>query len=995
MPCDIPVLTENIPTTELPMPVEWAGSALGDPKYWPFLLKSLLSTIQSIDLPMAVFWGPELLYFPNRTIEKLTGSAHCAAQIGMPFIGVDEGFTRFIHARLKEIWLTDVFPTSDSLRAQSHTVKTTCGQVWHCNITPVFGFDTPQKVAGVITAWTQVSDERKYQNELAEIEEELTAERRYRHEVEKQQAFKMGLADALRHASGADDRAGIAVQMTGQFVCSDHAYYINIVGASLDGQTARCQILNEWHRDKYFPKTFATDVIVDFGPIVLDLLRKNQIVVINDALNDQRFGLLEADGIFGMGRSFLLTPIFCANELPAFFAIADDNPHEWDTGIFELVTEVAERTFNAVEYAIEYGMRLEAELILKKQTANEHARLQSMFQHAPGFMCLLRGPDHIFELVNDSYSKMIGSRALIGMKARDALAELPLEELHVLLNKAYVSGQPYTAVDMAITFPRGTTNDRAIIYVDFVVQPIVNSSGVATGIFVEGFDVTERTLSKKALETSEQRLKAGMAAAKMVIWDWNLLTDQVTFYGSEQYFFDQDICAIGAIWDQVDPDDMERLHLAHAAAVNGTDSYCEIVRLIVEGNHSSVWVQIQGQVDRNNEGQPYQIRGLCIDVTALKEAELKVRDASKRKDQFLAMLAHELRNPLAPIVASAEIMSRTNFTDITLHRASLILKRQASHMNALISDMLDVSRVTTGNVVLSKQPISLYDVLLDSVEQVRPLIDAKFLTFKFNSTASHAVVAGDRKRLIQIFTNLLQNSAKFTPPGGKISLSIQNIGTYIEVTVRDDGVGIEPKLIAHIFELFVQGESVIDRSTGGLGLGLSLVKTLVELHDGSITAASSGLNQGAEFKAIFPQSLEIPISATLTRPVEIPLEQKNRHIFLVDDNEDAAQMLALLLKKEGYRVTTANHPIKALELLATDLPDVFILDIGLPDIDGHELAKRLKLMPRCTNIPMIALTGYGSADDMNMAKKSGFDKFFVKPIEIEKLLREISKINFS
>lgn len=992
MPCDIPVLTQNISTTELRTSVEWMCPVLGNTKYWPLLLKSLLSTIQSMDQPMAVFWGPELLYFPNKAIKHLPDSAQYAAQIGTAFTGVDGGFAPFIYASLKAIWLADAVPTSDSPRAQSHEVKAACGQIWGCNINPIFEFDNPKQVAGVIASWTQIADETSVHDELAEIKEKLSAERRYRHEVEACQSFKMDFADALRRASGANERACIALQMTSLFVGSDHGYYIKIVDSNCNDPAAKCQILNEWHRDKHFPNTLARDVVVDFGSVVFDQLSENKNVVINDVLNDQRFGHLAADGISGMGRSFLLSPIFRADALTAFFALTYDSPHEWDTALFEIVAEVAERTFNAVEYALEYGKRLEAELVLKRQTANEHARLQSMFQHAPGFMCLLRGPDHVFELINDSYLKMIGSRALIGMKARDALAGLPIEQLHSLLDKAYASGLPFTAVDMAITLPRGATNDRAITYVDFVVQPIVDTSGLTTGIFVEGFDVTERTLSKKALETSEQRLKAGMAAAKMVIWDWNLLTDQVIFHGSERYFFDQDICAIRAIWDQVDPDDIERLHLAHATALNGADSYCEIVRLVAEPDKNSVWVQIQGQVDRNNEGRPYQIRGLCIDVTALKEAELKVLDASKRKDQFLAMLAHELRNPLAPIVASAEIMSRANFTDITLHRASLILKRQASHMTALVSDMLDVSRVTTGNVVLSKQAVSLYDVLLDSVEQVRPLIDAKYLTCKFDSTASPAVVIGDQKRLVQIFTNLLQNSAKFTPAGGKIYLSIQNVGTCIEVIVRDDGIGIDPKLISHIFELFVQGENVNDRSQGGLGLGLSLVKTLIELHDGSITAFSRGLNQGAEFKAKFPRSSETPISRPRTRIMEAPVRSKNTHIFLVDDNDDAAQMLAFLLKKEGYRVTTADHPVQALELTAEELPDVFILDIGLPGMDGNELVKRLKLMPSCAKIPMIALTGYGSIDDMNTARKSGFDRFFVKPVEIEKLLIEISKI---
>ncbi len=359
-----------------------------------------------------------------------------------------------------------------------------------------------------------------------------------------------------------------------------------------------------------------------------------------------------------------------------------------------------------------------------------------------------------------------------------------------------------------------------------------------------------------------------------------------------------------------------------------------------------------------------------------------LRQADRRKDEFLAMLAHELRNPLAPISTAAQLLKLGRQSEERISRTSDVITRQVSHMTSLINDLLDVSRVTRGLIVLERQRVQLQQVMADAVEQVRPLIESRRHNLSMQGPTEEVLVLGDAKRLVQVLANLLSNAAKYTPEGGHLALWLEADGQEARLHVSDNGIGINAELLPHVFDLFSQAERPSDRAQGGLGLGLPLVKSLVELHAGSVRAMSRGQDCGSEFVATLPR-LGV-FDATPAGPDGSPdarAATAAMKVMVVDDNVDAAQMLAMYLENEGHEVSVQHDPHEALAL-AERLPvDAFLLDIGLPGIDGNELASRLRALPQARGALLVAITGYGQRFDRLRSMQAGFDHYLVKPAD--------------
>jgi CheY-like chemotaxis protein len=356
------------------------------------------------------------------------------------------------------------------------------------------------------------------------------------------------------------------------------------------------------------------------------------------------------------------------------------------------------------------------------------------------------------------------------------------------------------------------------------------------------------------------------------------------------------------------------------------------------------------------------------------------------------MLAHELRNPLAPISTAAHLLKLQKASDPLIGRTSEIISRQVDHMTSLVDDLLDVSRVTRGLIRLQLQALPLEAIVAATVEQVRTLIEERRHRLTVELEPDLPPVLGDRTRLIQVCTNLLNNAAKYTPPGGELRLAAWREGACAVLSVRDNGIGIGPELLPHVFDLFTQAERSPDRAQGGLGLGLALVKSLVELHGGKVGVSSPGPGRGSEFTVRLPLALKtaLPPARPETREAETP---RNRpHVMLVDDNADAANTLALLLQLQGYPVSVEYDAQAALARAAREAPQVCLLDIGLPDIDGYELARRLRALPAGAGAVLIALTGYGQEQDREKSRLAGFDHHLVKPVHIEQLTAILSRI---
>lgn len=371
-----------------------------------------------------------------------------------------------------------------------------------------------------------------------------------------------------------------------------------------------------------------------------------------------------------------------------------------------------------------------------------------------------------------------------------------------------------------------------------------------------------------------------------------------------------------------------------------------------------------------------------------------VEAEKKRKDNFLAMLAHELRNPLSPISAAATLLKMSNSNEKIINNASNIIARQVSHMATLIDDLLDVSRVTRGSIELKSEMIDLRHVIDDAVEQVLPQIHAHGHVLTVSDMSRPVIIEGDKKRLVQVFANILTNAAKYTPENGNIALRLDLTGENVEVTIEDNGIGMAPDFVPYVFDLFAQAERSSDRSAGGLGLGLALAKSLIELHSGKITCSSDGVGKGSQFTVQLPKRISHDVFNERRRSPRINvMTAEMLKIMVVDDNIDAAAMLAMLLEAAGHRVVVAHRADQALDRSKDENPNVYVLDIGLPDVDGNELARHIRARPETVNAVLIALTGYGLPEDHEKTTAAGFNYHLIKPVDTEKLYKILANVH--
>jgi two-component system, sensor histidine kinase len=378
----------------------------------------------------------------------------------------------------------------------------------------------------------------------------------------------------------------------------------------------------------------------------------------------------------------------------------------------------------------------------------------------------------------------------------------------------------------------------------------------------------------------------------------------------------------------------------------------------------------------------YQIRD---QLTQLRDAQEALRGADRRKDEFLAMLAHELRNPLAPISTANELLARTVAREGPPKAAVEIVRRQVTHLTRMVDDLLDVSRVTQGRIQLQKKPIEVASIISEALEGAEPLLKEKQHRVEFAAHPKPLYVDGDNARLVQCVTNLLINASKYTDSGGNIRIETRAADSRVHISVRDNGVGISADLMPRIFDLFVQSSRSLDRAQGGLGIGLSVVQKIVEMHDGKVTACSGGPGQGSTFEILLPQ---VASPDVIARHVALPERFGAKRILVVDDNMDAATSLAEFLELDGHAVKAVHTAEAAIQDVLSLHFDVVFLDIGLPIVDGYQVARRIREAGLA--VRLVALTGYGSGEDIQTARSAGFDAHLVKPASLDGLRMVIS-----
>jgi len=386
-------------------------------------------------------------------------------------------------------------------------------------------------------------------------------------------------------------------------------------------------------------------------------------------------------------------------------------------------------------------------------------------------------------------------------------------------------------------------------------------------------------------------------------------------------------------------------------------------------------------------------RVLQSEVSERTRAEDALKEADRHKDEFLAVLAHELRNPLAPIRNAVEIMRRSALPDPQLAWSRDVIERQVKHLTRLVDDLLDVSRITRGNINLSREPVAVTTIVARAIETIQPLIAEQRHELTVDVLEDSLEVEGDLTRLTQVLGNLLNNAAKYTDPGGTIAVGVRRVGTDVEIQVRDNGIGIPPELLPRLFQLFTQVDGAAHRAQGGLGIGLALVRQLIQMHGGSVTAYSQGPGHGSQFLIRLP--LRVRANRDPSARSDAPKAESARRghrILLADDNRDALDSLATLLQCDGHEVHTAADGAEALEVAAACHPDVVLLDIGMPKLDGYEVARRIRAEPWGKNAVLIALTGWGQDEDRRRSREVGFDSHLVKPLDPEALSTLLARL---
>jgi PAS domain S-box-containing protein len=634
----------------------------------------------------------------------------------------------------------------------------------------------------------------------------------------------------------------------------------------------------------------------------------------------------------------------------------------------------------------------------RERLAAESERQRRLYETAlsntPDFVYIF-GTDHRALYANESLLKVWGTDEVRGKTWIDLGYEQWHAEVHdrelaqVIETKAPIRGEiPFTG-----------TNGRRIY--DYIFAPVFDADGNVVAVAGTTRDVTERQAAEQTIREHADRLAESRARLDYAVrlsgigfWYCDLPFDELIWDSrvKEHFWLPPDaLVTIDTFYERIHPDDREPTRRAIAVSNEQGTPYDVYYRTCQPRGDGIKWIRALGGTAFDAEGRPIRFDGVTVDVTVQKNAEAETRsiatrlqEADRRKDEFLAMLAHELRNPLAPIGTAAQILKRSNDDATRTAHAAEIIERQVGHMTSLVDDLLDVSRVTRGLVDIEKETVDVRAVVNAAIEQVQPLLHARRHELRTSYAASDFHVIGDFHRLVQVVTNLLANAAKYTPQQGVVTLEITADAGDAVLRVSDNGVGIHPDMLDAVFELFTQAERTPDRTQGGLGIGLALVRSLVVLHGGSVVASSDGANRGSTF------TVRLPLAEKAARDERAwqPESAAGRpcRVLLVDDNRDAASTFAELLELLGHTVSIAPDGGSALAQASDASWDVYVLDIGLPDMTGFELAKRLRATTGTSDATFIALTGYGQAHDRVMSKAAGFDHHMVKPPDVRKLI---------
>ncbi|HEX6363760.1 MAG TPA: PAS domain S-box protein, partial [Albitalea sp.] len=532
--------------------------------------------------------------------------------------------------------------------------------------------------------------------------------------------------------------------------------------------------------------------------------------------------------------------------------------------------------------------------------------------------------------------------------------------------------------------------DGSLLWADVIMTAIYDEHGALRGFSKITRDLTERRLQEHRLKESEENFRLLVEGVKdhaIILLDsegavksWNAGAERLQGFRAEEVlgrsaavFYTEEDVAAGKPQTEL--------------AIARNAGFSEDVGWRLKRDGSRFWADVTLTALRDRDGSPRGFAQITRDMSERRRVQ-ELESEGQRINEFIAMLAHELRNPLAPIGNAVGILEKVGDTP-ELKWVTQLIDRQVQHLSRLVDDLLDVSRITSGKIQVHKEPLELNAVVRAAAESVRPTVEARGHTFDVQLASRPIHIQGDPTRLTQVIVNLVTNASKYTPDGGRVALSVEQRGAMAYLHVVDNGIGMSKQLIETAFDLFVQGDRTLDRAQGGLGIGLTLVKRIVTLHGGRVQATSAGLGHGTEFTVSLPVSGRDggrPRQPGRSRAGAPP----GRKVLVVDDNVDAVESLAALLNLSGHHVVAAHEGRDALRLAADDPPDLVLLDLGLPGMDGYEVARRLRALPGLETTRLVAMTGYGQEEHKRATGRAGFDAHLVKPVEYGALLRELA-----
>ncbi|MET0551487.1 MAG: ATP-binding protein [Vicinamibacteria bacterium] len=794
------------------------------------------------------------------------------------------------------------------------------------------------------------------------------------HEIEGLRHVLSNLAAATRPLTEPAQIMAASAQVLAEHLDADRCAYAEVEDESvyvITGDATRGveSIVGRWD-------------VAAFGTQHLQMMRAGDPWVVDDADTDSRItpenlASYRAADI----RAVICVPLLKDRVFTAAMAVHQKDAREWKAAEIQLVTAVVGQCWEALERARVTRTLLESEAQFRR---------------------LVTATSDVIYRMSADWTEMLH------LEGREFIASTR-ERTGAWLQK-YIPAdeQPRVtaAIDRAIREKRAFEMEHRVIRIDGTVGwtfsravPVFDGAGQTASWFGAASDVTARKEAEQELarviDESERlkRLYEGiLSATPDFVYVFSL--DHRILYAN---------AALVAMWGTGDPVGKTFLEVGYEpwhAEMHGRE--IDEVRATKKPLRGEV--PFEGTGGRriydyifvpvlSADGEVEAVAGTTRDVTERKAMEEEVRDAGRRKDEFIALLAHELRNPLAPIRNGLQVMRLAADDPAALAEARRMMDRQLSHMVRLIDDLLDASRLSRNMMPLRRARVSLSEVVASAVETARPQIDQAGHYLTLSLPADPVYLNADLTRLAQVFGNLLTNSAKYTPPRGRIWLSAERQDGLVEVSVRDTGIGIPPDSLANIFEMFSQVDRAAERSTGGLGIGLALVKGLVEMHEGTITAASEGEGKGSTF------TVTLPVIADRVGPVETVASAENvlslprRRFLVVDDNRDGADSLAMMLRLNGHEVHTASDGVEAVESAERVQPDIILMDIGMPRMNGHDATRRIREQPWGRSILIVALTGWGQTEDKKESRAAGCDGHLIKPVnlsDLEKLLTDVT-----